>query len=686
MKQVHKLTTLLCLVILIFIPFSEVVKSTSNDFSWDNVTHYVDDDNTQGPWFGTPEFPFRAIQDAINASEDADSIFVHTGIYYETLMINKSIYLIGQKKDTTIVDGGYTDLVVQVLSDNVHIENITLRHSGGHHQNAAISIHADYSAMTNLAIYRSKTGLTLQNSDYVTIDNCTFHNNGEGVFLQSSKNVEINGCVFAHNAIGVHSDSAEYISIDYSYFHTNGRACFLNHSQQLSIFHCNISDNSANHGGVFLQHCSQVTIYNSILNHNGIALGIKDGTKIDLKKSNLRGNTHYGILLNDASDEITVTSCIITDNYRHGIYNVDKSFLEVTHTNIHNNLLFSVYCYYAHCIIRYNYWGTPFGPSLREHEKGNRIFLPLGFLRSLPWHCKTLSNAGATWKHNEVFMHKNTTLNYTVQPILFGEDSDEDNMPDWWEEKWGYNPYAWEDHSSLDPDNDGLSNIEECYTDSYGSNPFKRDIFLEIDWIKSQYPYTNKPSEQLIKEATRVFAGYNITLHIDIGNLGGGEELPYHSSFTFSTLQNLYWDYFLHNDLNYPRKGIFHYGIVCDYGPDVNFPFFGWNHFDSFLISGQWIFDKFPLYKKEQLIMGAAIHHLGHSLGLLADDHPGIDNLGTLVPFSTQWFKYKKYCSSMNYYYKYKTFSYSDGTNGPGDFNDIDNLDFTFFKNSHFEW
>ena len=29
---------------------------------------------------------------------------------------------------------------------------------------------------------------------------------------------------------------------------------------------------------------------------------------------------------------------------------------------------------------------------------------------------------------------------------------------------------------------------------------------------------------------------------------------------------------------------------------------------------------------------------------------------------------------------------YSDGTHGYGDFDDWDNLDFTFFKNTHFEW
>ena len=86
-----------------------------------------------------------------------------------------------------------------------------------------------------------------------------------------------------------------------------------------------------------------------------------------------------------------------------------------------------------------------------------------------------------------------------------------------------------------------------------------------------------------------------------------------------------------------------------------------------------------------QLIVGGAVHHLGHTLGLLADTHSGIDNLDTLNPLSLQWWKHRNYKSCMNYQYKYRLFNFSDGTNGEGDYDDWDNLELGFFKNSHFE-
>ena len=74
------------------------------------------------------------------------------------------------------------------------------------------------------------------------------------------------------------------------------------------------------------------------------------------------------------------------------------------------------------------------------------------------------------------------------------------------------------------------------------------------------------------------------------------------------------------------------------------------------------------------------MHHLGHTLGLIADKHVGIDNIDTLKPFSYNMFKYLGYISSMNYFYKFKVLRYSEGKNGLNDYNDWENIDFSYFK------
>ena len=75
-----------------------------------------------------------------------------------------------------------------------------------------------------------------------------------------------------------------------------------------------------------------------------------------------------------------------------------------------------------------------------------------------------------------------------------GEDADNDSVPIEWEHRWGhyyswwwnqhywyYHPFEWNDHANLDPDHDGLNNTEEYWTWQWGSDPFRKDIFVELD-------------------------------------------------------------------------------------------------------------------------------------------------------------------------------------------------------------
>jgi parallel beta-helix repeat protein len=643
---------------------------------------YVDDDNSNGPWTGSKDHPFQQIQDAINFSENGDTVYIYNGTYNQTLIIFNSITLLGE--GSVIVDGGYHDSVITVLADNVTIQQLLIKNSAGYDDNAALRIQSNHTIIKHCVIYKTRIGLYATHSSDITIDNCTIHNNGKGIQLSSSDDIAISGCTIAGNSIGIHIENSHDAHISHSYLFGNGRACFFHSSQTIKLVHCNISDNSANHGGIFIHTCSGIDITNCIFSDNGIGANIEKSDLITITKSTLDQNSLYALWMDHSCSNITVSTCEITNNLRFGIYKPSDTRCNVSYNNIYGNNLYGIYARQSHCSSPHNYWGSPFGPSYTEFGKGDRITFSMHRIHYWPWQLTAYENNGADWDFNRDFMDKPFEVPINT-PISFNElDTDEDGVPDWWEIKWGYDPYCWDDHTNLDPDKDGLNNIEECYTDPYGSNPFQKDIFLEIDWVESQTGHSNKPTQDMIQQTVSIFQQHNISLHIDVGTLGGGEEIPYVNYFSFSTLNKLYWDYFLHNDLNNPRKGIFHYGIICDVGPDVNFPFIGWDTFDSFLISAELLKQQKPLMDRDRLVMSATIHQLGHTLNLLADTYEGIDNLGTLMPFSLQWLKYLNYKSSMNYYYKFKTFSYSDGTNGYGDFDDWGHLDFSFFKTSCF--
>ena len=89
---------------------------------------WVDDDFdilTQG-WNITH---FNKIQNAINAVKEQGIIYVYNGVYHENIIINKTISLIGENRNKTIIDGNGSN-VVQITVDNVNISYFTFQNSG----------------------------------------------------------------------------------------------------------------------------------------------------------------------------------------------------------------------------------------------------------------------------------------------------------------------------------------------------------------------------------------------------------------------------------------------------------------------------------------------------------------------------------------------------------------------------
>ena len=71
------------------------IEQTLISFDRDNII-YVDDDNTQGPWDGTIDHPYQYIQDGIDAATDGETVFVFNGHYIESVVIEKTVNLVGE--------------------------------------------------------------------------------------------------------------------------------------------------------------------------------------------------------------------------------------------------------------------------------------------------------------------------------------------------------------------------------------------------------------------------------------------------------------------------------------------------------------------------------------------------------------------------------------------------------------
>jgi len=124
------------------------VKGKSNKIE----TAIINDGNTLYVGGSGPN-NYTKIQDAIDNASDGDTIFVYddSSPYYENLVIDKSIKLIGESKETTIIDGMKKGYVIRIKAENVTVSNFKIRNGGvgGFPEKGGIGIFSDNAKILN---------------------------------------------------------------------------------------------------------------------------------------------------------------------------------------------------------------------------------------------------------------------------------------------------------------------------------------------------------------------------------------------------------------------------------------------------------------------------------------------------------------------------------------------------------
>lgn len=109
---------------------------------------------------------FSTIQEAINAANQGDTIYVKTGIYNENVVVNKALLLIGENKEGTIIDGNGNGDVVKVTAGNTLISNFTIRNSGKEWSDSGIALIASYCNITNNILINNTIGVDIRAISY----------------------------------------------------------------------------------------------------------------------------------------------------------------------------------------------------------------------------------------------------------------------------------------------------------------------------------------------------------------------------------------------------------------------------------------------------------------------------------------------------------------------------------------
>jgi parallel beta-helix repeat protein len=227
-------------LIVIFIEIAQVVEAPT---IW-----YVDDvPGSGGP--GDPPEDFTSIQDAINAAIDGDTVYVYNGTYYEVMVVNRSINLTGENRESTIIEHGGGNNVFYVNVDWVNITGFTINGTGATSWCAGVNLdNVQNCRITNNNIsLDNELGIMLYSSSNNTIKGNNISSNlWGGIYSMMSSYNTITENLISDNEDGIHLDSSSHNYITYNNISSNndhGISLFSGTSNN-HIYHNNIIGNA----------------------------------------------------------------------------------------------------------------------------------------------------------------------------------------------------------------------------------------------------------------------------------------------------------------------------------------------------------------------------------------------------------------------------------------------------------
>ncbi len=260
---------------------------------------------------------YPTIQEAVNNANDGDIILVRAGIYYENVVVNKTVSLIGERKETTIIDGGGNGVVVNVTSSKTDITRFTIRNSGRYFPNSSICLYyANFMNITDNMMESSCYGILLYSSSSNTISgNNMINNSGHGIVLHESSSNTIN----RNNLTNNDSDAMN-----------------LFRSDKNCVYDNNIVNNDY---GIWMDESSHnLFIHNNIENVTasyGHAIAIADSKYNSFIENNIKSNSNQGLTLYSSDNNSIIGNNVA--NSKYGVYLASSNGNHIYHNNIINN-------------------------------------------------------------------------------------------------------------------------------------------------------------------------------------------------------------------------------------------------------------------------------------------------------------------------------------------------------------
>jgi len=271
---------------------------------------------------------FTKIQDAINASTDGDVIMIYAGIYWEDIIVNKSISLIGNKSDTTtIISDEETTITLAANNTNISYISASTNYSYGKI--------IEMSGIAN--VYLSNLNLISDSSSKISIQNC---NNVLASMLMFDV---INGSPLS--TVDLLVVECSNISVMHCrFFDSSTRPMQIESCENITIKGNVIKGNNKIASGVVLAYSKSVLVCcNEIFSGNS-GVHAFQSSFIEIENNSMSKNELRGVSIS-RSNNISVNNNAVTYNDEHGIRIYKSDNVSAENNTITFNLKDGIYIY-----------------------------------------------------------------------------------------------------------------------------------------------------------------------------------------------------------------------------------------------------------------------------------------------------------------------------------------------------
>ena len=320
----------------------------------DSKVLFVNDDALVGG-NGSLEYPYRHIQDAIDAASYGYTIIVDDGIYYESPIVDKSVKILGNDRSKTIIDGRKKPHhLIFTTAPNVEISGFTIRNSSIVGFSCGVCMYSSNNIIRGNIFTNNCAGIGMYQSgvNNTIADNIFVNNSYAGIVIDEikSSNITVSGNIIKDNGChGLYLVNAD-VNISSNIFINNGITIFS--SDDIS-FKPNIANNAVNDkplycyknednftiegeaGQIILFNCSNAVINDQKINGTDVGIYVIASSDISIINNVLIDNL-IGICL-QSSENVAISNDIVKNSRWSGISLDGSDYNNISENTFDNN-------------------------------------------------------------------------------------------------------------------------------------------------------------------------------------------------------------------------------------------------------------------------------------------------------------------------------------------------------------